>query len=581
MSNLLPPKAVGVRHLAYAQSHRFIRDDSGMITIFATFMLLLFLMVCGIAVDLMRNEIERTRLQNTLDRAIVAAADLDSELDAEAVVRDYFAKSGVGQYLDSVTVTPGTLLPSSHFRSVSATARARTPSPYMRMTGQNTLPVYTSGKAEEKMTNVEISLILDVSGSMNSNSRLTNLKIAAKDFVDQVLDNSQKDRLHITIIPYATQVSLPQHLVDQLRLTNEHNYSRCVNFSASDFASAGIDPAGVLERTMHFDPWSTSDGRDDDPAMNLVPRPVCEDNAAREMILFQNDATILKTYIENLSARGNTSIDIGMKWGAAMLDPKMRPTINALAAAKWVPAPFSDRPKAYSDPDTLKVIVLMTDGQNTSQYYIEDDHRRNDSEVYWNPLDEVYSMYDSNGTADPDDDTFYLRDANGNLKKPDGTDVGGKTAWSQDAGWNNLPYGCSAPGPAKNGNWDCGPTSPGKGTFRLSYADLWAYTSIKGNVENNYYPFKARSTANSLWREGVYDSVSGSRKDDRTKDICGATKKENVIVYTIGFEAPAGGKTVLQNCASSPAHFFDVNGLQIADAFTSIANEITQLRLTQ
>jgi len=552
-----------------------------MITIFATFMLLLFLMVCGIAVDLMRNEIERTRLQNTLDRAIVAAADLDSELDAEAVVRDYFAKSGVGQYLDSVTVTPGTLLPSSHFRSVSATARARTPSPYMRMTGQNTLPVYTSGKAEEKMTNVEISLILDVSGSMNSNSRLTNLKIAAKDFVDQVLDNSQKDRLHITIIPYATQVSLPQHLVDQLRLTNEHNYSRCVNFSASDFASAGIDPAGVLERTMHFDPWSTSDGRDDDPAMNLVPRPVCEDNAAREMILFQNDATILKTYIENLSARGNTSIDIGMKWGAAMLDPKMRPTINALAAAKWVPAPFSDRPKAYSDPDTLKVIVLMTDGQNTSQYYIEDDHRRNDSEVYWNPLDEVYSMYDSNGTADPDDDTFYLRDANGNLKKPDGTDVGGKTAWSQDAGWNNLPYGCSAPGPAKNGNWDCGPTSPGKGTFRLSYADLWAYTSIKGNVENNYYPFKARSTANSLWREGVYDSVSGSRKDDRTKDICGATKKENVIVYTIGFEAPAGGKTVLQNCASSPAHFFDVNGLQIADAFTSIANEITQLRLTQ
>ena len=478
MSNLLPPKAVGVRHIACAQSRRFIRDDSGMITIFATFMLLMFLMVCGIAVDLMRNEIERTRLQNTLDRAIVAAADLDSELDAEAVVRDYFAKSGVGQYLDSVTVTPGTLLPSSHFRSVSATARARTPSPYMRMTGQNTLPVYTSGKAEEKMTNVEISLILDVSGSMNSNSRLTNLKIAAKDFVDQVLDNSQKDRLHITIIPYATQVSLPQHLVDQLQLTNEHNYSRCVNFSASDFASAGIDPADVLERTMHFDPWSTSDGRDDDPTMNLVPRPVCEDNAAREMILFQNDATILKAYIENLSARGNTSIDIGMKWGAAMLDPKMRPAITALAAAKKVPDPFSDRPKAYSDPDTLKVIVLMTDGQNTSQYYIEDDHRRNDSEVYWNPRDEVYSMYDSNGTPDPDDDTFYLRDANGNLKKPDGTDVGGKTAWSQDAGWNNLPYGCSAPGPAKNGNWDCGPTSPGKGTFRLSYADLWAYTSI-------------------------------------------------------------------------------------------------------
>jgi hypothetical protein len=36
----------------------------------------------------------------------------------------------------------------------------------------------------------------------------------------------------------------------------------------------------------------------------------------------------------------------------------------------------------------------------------------------------------------------------------------------------------------------------------------------------------------------------------------------------------------MQGCASSDAHHFDVNGLEISDAFTSIAREIHELRLT-
>ena len=50
----------------------FGRKEDGAITIFACFMVFMMLMVCGIAVDLMQNEMMRTRVQNTLDRAILA-----------------------------------------------------------------------------------------------------------------------------------------------------------------------------------------------------------------------------------------------------------------------------------------------------------------------------------------------------------------------------------------------------------------------------------------------------------------------------------------------------------------------------
>ncbi len=37
----------------------------------------------------------------------------------------------------------------------------------------------------------------------------------------------------------------------------------------------------------------------------------------------------------------------------------------------------------------------------------------------------------------------------------------------------------------------------------------------------------------------------------------------------------------MQNCASTDGHFFDVEGTEISEAFQSIANQITLLRLVQ
>lgn len=506
----------------------------------------------------MRMERDRTELQYTLDRAVLAAADLDQTQTPAAVVLDYLTKSGLSEYYSPPTSDIGL-----GYRIVTSTVNTDFATHFMNFTGVGSIPINASSTAEESIDGLEISLVLDVSGSMNSNNRLTNLKAAAKDFIDTMVANTTDGKMSISIIPYATQVSAPAELFDQYNVTDEHSYSNCVNFSASAFNSTAVSTTAELERTMHFSPWASYDYRTRYSTPRLVDKPVCEDRASREMLLFQKSAATLKAFIDNLTAWGNTSIDIGMKWGTTLLDPSAQPAITALAtgATPIVPADFVDRPSAYSNADTIKVVVLMTDGQNTSQYYIEDDHRRGPSGVWY--------TYD----ADKDKRRYSTFSSYYNKYRWD------RRADYQVGQWEDHPFG---EGEELCTNSDCYSRIDEPGDpVRLSYAELWARTSLKYNYNYIYGEWMGTSSARSEWYYGVYDYHGTSTKNSRTKNICDAAKAQGIIVYTIGFEAPSGGQAVLQDCASSDAHYFDVNGLEISDAFASIATSIRQLRLTQ
>ena len=100
-------------------------------------------------------------------------------------------------------------------------------------------------------------------------------------------------------------------------------------------------------------------------------------------------------------------------------------------------------------------------------------------------------------------------------------------------------------------------------------------------AEEIFAPLLGYDQAMSDWYYPVIDDVSYGTKDDRTKQICDAAKDEGIIVFSIGFEAPYSAEVVLKDCASSDSHYFDVDGLEIADAFAAIATSIRQLRLTQ
>lgn len=554
----------------------FWRDENGNLIIFGVYIWVLIFMVTGIGIDLMRVERDRTALQYTLDRAVLAAADLDQQLNPQVVVEDYFAKAGMSDYLASITVDEGL-----GYRIVSAEAETEVETQFMHMNGVETLSAPATGTAEESVGGVEVSLVLDVSGSMNWNNRLYNLKIAAKNFIDEMNQNSEDGKLSISIVPYATQVSVPDGIFDRLNTTTEHSYSNCINFDNWYFKKTEIWNGQPLKRTMHFDPWGDHDGRDNDPK-ELVPYPVCDDSASREILPLQKNPTTLKNFIDALWADGNTSLDIGMKWGTWLLDPTAQDVVDGLIADGTVHADFSERPHGYDDGETLKVIVLMSDGQNTSQYYLNDGYREGPSNIWWNDAEEKYSVYVGLDTDD-DDDGIY--------DEP-------MFYWPHEDEWVDHAYGegtfeetvtetyCKSY--KKNGS--CKKYKKRKTTVEvdepgsaeeLSYADLYAYTTLEWIVEDLYEPWMNDNQAWDDWYYDVRNYVGSTTKDNRTSDICNAAKDANIIVFTIGFEAPSHGDDVLEDCASSPAHFFNVQGLQIDEAFSSIASSIRKLRLTQ
>ncbi|OIQ39792.1 MAG: hypothetical protein BM560_14900 [Roseobacter sp. MedPE-SWde] len=524
-----------------AQSLRaFRRDDSGVMAYPTVAFFLAMLAVGGIGVDLMRMERDRTVLQYTLDRAVLAAADLDQTQPPAVVVQDYLNKAGLGEYYQEPIVESGL-----GYKRVQATIDATFEAHLLRFSNGNDLPVFATSKAEESIDGLEISLVLDVSGSMNSNSRLSNLKVAAKDFIDTMVANTTDGKMSISVVPYATQVSLPDDLIDQYTTVGENPYSNCINFEAAEYNSASLSTLDTLERSMHFTPWgySNRDMRTYYSSPRLVRSPVCDERASREVLPLQKDATTLKNFIQNLSAGGNTSIDVGMKWGTALLDPSARPAISAISTGigASVPGDFSDRPAEYSDSDTIKIIVLMTDGQNTSQYYVDDDHRDGPSGVWYNSHYKSYSTYDSR--------------------------YGGRYFFHYNNNWYNEPYG--------NGSGQSGTA------VELNYAELFARTSLKYIYRYIFYEWMNFYDARDDWYYGIFSSHGNSTKNARTRSVCEAAKAKGIVVYTIGFEAPSNGVAVLRDCASSDAHYFDVDGLEIKDAFASIATSIRQLRLTQ
>ncbi|NOE35632.1 MULTISPECIES: TadE/TadG family type IV pilus assembly protein [unclassified Ruegeria] len=528
-----------------SEIRKFAKEEDGTFTIFVLFMMVLMLAVTGMSMEFMKYERDRASLQSTLDRAVLAAADLDQQLPAKDVVDAYMDKAGLGN-LNAVT----TVVEGFGSRSVTASAEAVMETRYLRYGQVTELGMRATSAAEESIGAVEISLVLDISGSMSrasatpGESKIKVLQQAASEFVKLMLDKSGNGEISISIVPYATQVNAGASILDKFTdVTQEHSYSHCVNFIPEQYSDADLHVGDRLERTAHFDPFTYSEGS--------IALPVCPVRAGSAITPVTDNMDKLLGQIASLTPGGNTSIDIGVKWGTALLDPSTRPIVQQLsteqdpayAPSTIVPSKFSVRPTDY-DSNVLKIIIVMTDGQNTDQYMLNPSLREGMSDVWYNSDAGEYTVYHSQGRPN------YF--------------------WPQQNAWADHPFG--NPEPETELNKETGTA------VRLTYPELFNRVSLAWNARYNYY---WQSSGWAEWYSKAYSKVETSAKNQHTKHVCGAAKDQGIIVYGIAFEAPRAGFRTLQNCASSDSHVYDVSGLDLEKAFESIASSIHKLRLTQ
>lgn len=355
---------------------RFRNDEDGALIIFSLMMMIMILWFGGMAVDLMRYETTRAKLQGSLDRATLAAADLDQIMPPADVVRDYLDKAGMLHFLQGEpTVSQGI-----NYRVVSAQASAPMAlffydlpriftSPFSP--GMTAINVSGASTAEERVTDVEVSLVLDVSSSMNSNNRMTNLRPAAREFVSTVLannTNAPQGLITISMIPYSAVVNPGTVISPYLNINRSHNYSTCPMFDDSIFTTTALNLESCYDHVSHF----SYGGSNDSPINPDVTWCFTGDQNA--IIPHTTSESDLHNAINDLHAYGNTAI--------ASL---------AGASGSGVPSVAAGRPEQFTQSDVLKVLVLMTDGENTQQWDLY-DHYKNNLSFVWANLDNANDL---------------------------------------------------------------------------------------------------------------------------------------------------------------------------------------------
>ncbi len=331
---------------------RFLRREDGGVMVLSLIFFALMVMVGGMAVDLMRYENSRTALQQTLDRSILAAASLKQVRDPRTVVEDYFQKAGILDELEDVDASPA--LAS---RVVTATGRVDVPTIFMHMLDIDSITAEAAGQAIESVSNIEISLVLDISGSMRDGDQIGKLRIAAKNFFAKVLDGDAKTTTSINVIPYAGQVNVGTKLFSKFGANRVHSNSSCIEMTAADYLNSA-KPGTGRDQVPHFMKWAIAPATMD---WGWCPK----DKSA--IIIAQNDLTKLNTYIDNIRLHDGTGTMVGVKYGLMLLDPAMRSTFADLASSGDISNDFSDRPLDWQTSigsDVTKYMIVMTDGQH-------------------------------------------------------------------------------------------------------------------------------------------------------------------------------------------------------------------------
>ena len=85
-----------------------------------------------------------------------------------------------------------------------------------------------------------------------------------------------------------------------------------------------------------------------------------------------------------------------------------------------------------------------------------------------------------------------------------------------------------------------------------------------------------------LMTDGEFNTqYLGASSSTQALDLCDAIKAEDVLIYTVGFQAPQSALNMLKKCATKTSYFYDAkSGSELIAAFNKIAAETKKMRLS-
>ena len=183
-------------------------------------------MAIGGALDYGRAHILKSRLAEALDKAALAvgAETTTNTVILDETLNNYFnanfKSDGVGQALNIISNITDS--------RITLTATGRVETAFLKIINQNEILVEVTTEVVRETTGLEVVLVLDNTGSMATNNRIGNLKVAASELVDILFQNEENpENVRIALVPFVTTVNIGQD--------KEEDFIR-TPFPANDYA---------------------------------------------------------------------------------------------------------------------------------------------------------------------------------------------------------------------------------------------------------------------------------------------------------------------------------------------------------
>src|SRR5579872_2101740 len=184
----------------------------GSVLVWFAVMIVPLIIGVGIAIDIARAYAVKVRLGTALDQAGLAVASTSNQnVDLNARLDQYFygnfPDTGIGT-ATSVTMAQNAADPNA----LDLTATAEVPTIFLQIAGFRTLTVAATAQVTKEPTGLEVTLVLDNTGSMlDSFNGVTNMAAMTAD-AGQLVNilfgaNTSSMKLKMSLVPFVTAVN--------------------------------------------------------------------------------------------------------------------------------------------------------------------------------------------------------------------------------------------------------------------------------------------------------------------------------------------------------------------------------------
>jgi Flp pilus assembly protein TadG len=317
----------------------------------------------GSAVDYSRVASTRTAMQAVLDATALDLSKNASLLTADDLAQkaqDFFLAQFTRPEAYNIKLTPVLSQPQQGSYKLTITGSATVNTVFAQFIGQSKVDFSASAEVLWGIKKLNLALVLDNTGSMSSSGKMSNLKTAAHKLLD-VLEKAVKTPgdVKVAIVPFATDVNAGTANVNASWIDWTDWEAANGTCSTSTYKTkASCESAGKVWTPKDHSNWIgcvyDRDQNNDVTNTATVPgapatlfRAHQASSCPTPMMPLSADWSALNAKIDAMTPTGYTNVTIGLAWGFQVLSPN---------------APFNAPAPA---PDLDKVIIILTDGDNT------------------------------------------------------------------------------------------------------------------------------------------------------------------------------------------------------------------------